>query len=104
MRSSNRRAPLATLQAAAALGPPGEALGEAPAGGALPTLDLVTVTAALVAGAEEAELALEEDAMPAWMDGEADTAAESIVFGYLYLRRCEWRGVVSVSCAVAEAG
>ena len=81
VRSSNRRAPPAGPPAAApGEGPAGEAFGEAPGGGAL-ALDLVT--AALVGGAEEAELALALDAMPAWTDGETDTAADSIVCGYV---------------------
>ena len=90
VKSSNRRAPLL----AAAPGPAGlagEAWGDAPAGGGAPppaeldlalalALALVVVTAALVAGAdEEAELDDDDDAMPAWMDGDADTAAESMV-------------------------
>ena len=92
VKSSNRRAPLL----AAAPGPAGlagEAWGDAPAGGGAPppaeldlalalALALVVVTAALVAGAEAAEAELDDDdddAMPAWMDGDADTAAESMV-------------------------
>ena len=43
------------------------------------------MTAALVAGEDEAELDDDddaaEDAMPAWMDGDADTAAESMMTG-----------------------
>ena len=83
VRSSNRRAPplLVAPAAVAAAAPaaPG-AFGEALE---LPVLDLVLVTAALVDGAEaEAEL----DAMPAWMDGEADTAADSMAVYSLALQ------------------
>ena len=88
VKSSNRRAPLLAAAPGGA-GPAGEAWGDAPAGGGAPppaeldlalALALVVVTAALVAGAdEEAELDDDDDAMPAWMDGDADTAAESMV-------------------------
>ena len=90
VKSSNRRAPLLAAATGGA-GPAGEAWGDAPAGGGAPppaeldlalalALALVVVTAALVAGAdEEAELDDDDDAMPAWMDGDADTAAESMI-------------------------
>ncbi len=58
-------------------------MGEAPAGGALA---FPLVTAALVAEEEEAELDDDADAMPAWTDGEADTAAASILSGPGLLR------------------
>ena len=80
VRSSKRRAPpLAPAAAGLAPGTDGVfgPLGEAPVL-ELPVLDLDLVMAALVDGvADEAEAEL--DAMPAWMDGEADTAAESMI-------------------------
>ena len=76
---------LAPAPAAAAPAPGTDnPFGEAPTGGALELpvldldLDLDLVRAALVDGAEEADEA-ELDAMPAWMDGEADTAADSMM-------------------------
>ena len=76
VRSSNLR------RAAAALaGPPaGPALDPAvPLGLAAPApgAEELEVTAALVAGLSDAE-DLDEEAIPAWMEGEADTAADSI--------------------------
>ena len=86
VKSSNRRAPPGAV-GPPAVGPAPAGEAPAPAGGALPAAELdlalaLVVTAALVDGAEEdeeAELDDEDDAMPAWMDGDADTAAESMI-------------------------
>ena len=55
---------------------------------------LEEVTAALVAGFSEADE--DAEAMPAWMEGEADTAADSIVTTLRYLLRYQ----ASVSSAL----
>ena len=71
MRSSNRRA------AAGPAGPPGGVGPLAPPAEAWEE----EVTAALVAGWAEAERAAE--AIPAWMEGDAATAANSLILKYL---------------------